>query len=278
VASQRAPARLVRVAAWAGVSQPPRISEPNAWASRVSVSRRTYRLGFSLVAVGRAALDQHPVMALARRECSELAASLGLECLASVNIAETLLIVADAGRPEWLHVRPRTGQRLPFMPLLGILGAAYLEPDDLDAWLSRIGPGATAADRASFRDAAVRARAAGRQVELETPTRQKIGMLMPELAQVTGTSAAVYTRLRKLISALGREEHTLVDPEPGRSYAVNNIQAPILGSRGGLVAGLVLLGFGEPLSAERITELVDTLTPSTERITRVTGGRAPVSL
>jgi hypothetical protein len=126
--------------------------------------------------------------------------------------------------------------------------------------------------------AAVRARAAGRQIELETPTRQKIGMLMPELAQATGANAAVYGRLRKLISALGREEHTLHDPQPGRSYAVNNIQAPIFGPRGELVCGLVLLGFGEPLSAERITELADTLTAATERITRTCGGRAPISL
>jgi DNA-binding IclR family transcriptional regulator len=61
-------------------------------------------------------------------------------------------------------------------------------------------------------------------------------------------------------------------------YAVNNMQSPIFDHRGLLIAGLTLLGFDEPLDGERIRSLLDTLTATTERITRVTGGRPPVNL
>jgi DNA-binding IclR family transcriptional regulator len=239
--------------------------------------RRTYRLGMSPVALGQAALDEHPVMQHARRATVELSDALALECLASVIIGEETLIFAAAGRPERLHMRPRAGQRLPFVPPIGILGAASLGPEVLEAWLDRLGPNATADDREAYRSTAMAARASGYQIELETPARQQLGLLMPELA-ADPSSEALQSRLGELIAVLGREEHSLTDPQPGASYSVNNMQAPIFDQRGLLIAGLVLLGFDEPLDGERIRSLLDTLTATTKRITRATGGRAPVSL
>ncbi|HLW94006.1 MAG TPA: hypothetical protein VKS25_01380, partial [Solirubrobacteraceae bacterium] len=188
-----------------------------------------------------------------------------------------LLTVGEAGRPDRLYMRPRVGQRLPFTPPLGILGVGYLEPAQQQAWLDRLGPAATAADREAYLESARAARRRGYQVDLETPTRQQIAMLLPELAQ-NPRSPALRTRLEQLVLQLGHEAHILIEPEPGASYDVNNITAPIVGARGQLIIGVTILGFDAPVSAEEIERYVRVLVETTARITRTTGGRPPLDL
>ena len=240
-------------------------------------NRKRYRLGPSLVAAGQAALDQQPAIRRAREAASTLAAELGIECLASVLIGPETLIVGEAGRPERMHFRPRVGQRLPFMPPIGILGAAYLSEAEQEAWLTRMGPDATEEDREIYRRAVAAAGARGHGVELETPTRNMIGMVLMELGG-DATSPQLRSKLTELVATLGREEHQLLEPEPGRRYAVNNIQAPIFGPDHELVAGLTILGFDEPLEADQIAAYTATLLRATTEITLATGGRAPLIL
>ena len=239
--------------------------------------RKAYRLGTSPIALGQAALDQHPAIQLAREATLELAERLELEVLCGLVVGRDLLVVGEAGRPDRLYMRPRVGQRLPFMPPLGILGVAYLAPPQQQAWLERLGPAATAADREAYRSSVSAARRRGYQVDLETPTRQQIALLMPELAQ-DPRSPALKAKLEQLVAQLGHEEHMLVEPEPARSYAVNNITAPVFDDRGQLVTAVTLLGFDRPIAAEQIHEHVRKLLDTTERITRTTGGRPPLDL
>ena len=239
--------------------------------------RKAYRLGTSPIALGQAALDQHPAVQLAREATLELAERLELEVLCGLVVGRDLLVVGEAGRPDRLYMRPRVGQRLPFMPPLGILGVAYLAAPQQQAWLDRLGPAATAADREAYLSGVSAARRRGYQVDLETPTRQRIALLMPELAQ-DPRSPALKAKLEQLVAQLGREEHMLVELEPDRSYAVNNITAPVFNDRGHLVAAVTLLGFDQPIAAEQIQEHVRRLLDTTERITRTTGGRPPLDL
>jgi DNA-binding IclR family transcriptional regulator len=239
--------------------------------------RKAYRLGASPIALGQAALDEHPAIQLARQATSELADRLGLEVLCGLIIGPEVLIVGEAGRSDRLYMHPRVGQRMPFMPPLGILGVAYLPAAEQDAWLDRMGPGATAADRDAYLRAAASAGRRGHQVDLETPSRQQIGRLMPELAQ-DPQATALRSKLAQLVVQLGHEDHTLTDPEPGRSYAVNNVTVPVFGPRSELIAALTLLGFDEPLTTEQIDEYLRVMRDAAERITRATGGRAPLDL
>jgi DNA-binding IclR family transcriptional regulator len=238
---------------------------------------KAYRLGTSPIALGQAALDEHPAIQFAREATIQLAERLELEVLCGLVVGGDLLIVGEAGRPDRLYTRPRVGQRLPFMPPLGILGVAYLPPAQQHAWLERLGPAATAADRGAYLDSATATRRRGYQVDLETPTRRQIALLMPELAQ-DPRSPALRAGLERLIRRLGHEEHILIEPEPGHSYAVNNITAPIFDDRGQLVTAMTVLGFDQPISADQIRELVRVLLDTTERITRTTGGRPPLDL
>jgi DNA-binding IclR family transcriptional regulator len=238
--------------------------------------RKSYRLGLSAIGVGLAALDEHPVIKQGREAVTELAERLGLECLLSVNAGGELLIVAEAGRPERLYLRPRVGQRLPFMPPLAILAAGYLPDSELEDWLARIGPDATEADKQAYRDVAQAARQQGYAVDLETPTRHQIALLMPQLAK-DPRSPELNAHLAQLVAQLGHEHHQLTDPEPDTSYPVNNIQAPIFNEDTHLIGGFSLLGFDQPLTAEQIQTYLHTMLTAAERLTRSTGGHIPLT-
>lgn len=236
--------------------------------------RRAYRLGAGPIALGQAALDEHPAIRLARQAVEELAEQLQLEVICGAIAGEHLLIAGEAGRPDRLYMRPRVGQRLPFVPPLGLLGVTFLEPAEQEAWLDRLGPDATAADRDAFMQAATLAGQRGYTIELETPTRQQIGQLLGQLA-ADPRSDALTEQLRALVLQLGHEHHTLVDPQPGEDYEVDNIQVPIFDHRAQLVSSLTLLGFENPITGIQIQRNLHTLRQTADRITRTTGGHPP---
>jgi DNA-binding IclR family transcriptional regulator len=239
--------------------------------------RKSYRLGLSAIGVGLAALDEHPVVKQGRETVAELADRLKLECLLSVIAGGELLTVGEAGRPDRLYLRPRVGQRIPFMPPLAILAAGHLPERELEAWLDLLGPDATEADRQAYRDAAQAARRQGYGVDLETPSRHQIALLMPQLAKDPG-SPELRAHLAQLVARLGHEHHQLTDPEPHASYEVNNIQAPIFNEAAELIGGLSLLGFSEQLTTEEIEQYVKIMLAASEQLTRSTGGQMPLTL
>jgi DNA-binding IclR family transcriptional regulator len=238
------------------------------------IRRRAYHLGAGPIALGQAALDEHPAIKLARQTIEQLAQDLQLELICGAIAGEHLLIAGEAGRVDRLYIRPRVGTRLPFMPPLGLLGVPYLDAKQQRAWLERLGPDASQGDRDSYMQAATLAGRRGYTIELETPTRQQIGMLMGQLAQ-DPRSQALNTQLQHLVLRLGHEHHTLTDLEPDGIYNVNNIQTPIFDHRGQLVSSLTLLGFNEPLTSDQINSYLHTLRNTSDTITRTTGGHPP---
>ena len=236
--------------------------------------RKAYQLGAGPIALGQAALDEHPAIKLARQAVEELAQELQLEVICGTVAGEHLLIAGEAGRADRLYMRPRVGTRLPFMPPLGLLGVPYLDPKQQQGWLDRLGPTATNTDRDNYMQAATLAGRRGYTIELETPTRQEIGMLMGQLAS-DPRSPALNTQLQRLVLQLGSEQHTLTELESDHTYQVNNIQAPIFDHRAQLVTGLILLGYDRPLTTQEIQDYLHTLRNTADTITRTTGGHAP---
>jgi DNA-binding IclR family transcriptional regulator len=235
---------------------------------------KAYRLGFSTIAVGHAALSQHPVIQRAREHTAELARGLRLECLAGAIVGAEVVIIAEAGSPEMMQFRPRIGQRLPNSPAMSALAAAYAEEDEVEAWLDRLGPGVGEEARASYRNAAAAVRARGYEVGLETVTRQRIGAVLAEL-QREPHDRRLKRSLTELVAQLAAEDHKLLDPEPKLTHPVNNIQAPIFDEHNRCIAGITLLGFERPLAARDIERYSRALLAATDDVTRSTGGRPP---
>ena len=239
-------------------------------------ARKTYRLGMSLVAIGQAALDEHPVIQRVRAEGAALAEQLDVECLSAVIVGDEFLVVAEAGRPDRLFMRPRVGQRMPFMPPISGLAAGLLGEEALESWLARLGPDATDHTKDDYRRSVAIAMKRGYEVGLDTPTRDSIGMVMQELVR-DPKSPKLRAKLIALIAQLGREEHQLTEFKPRRAYRVNNIGAPVFGARGEFITGVTILGFDKPLEATKIQEYLAVVIETANRITRSTGGRIRVT-
>lgn len=122
------------------------------------------------------------------------------------------MIVAEAGSPEMLHLRPRIGQRLPNSPAMSALAAAYADDEEVEAWLDRLGPGAGAAARKSYRKAAAAVRARGYEIGLETVTRQRIGEVLAGLNS-DPNNRSLRRSLAELVDQLATEDHKLLDPD-----------------------------------------------------------------
>ena len=249
--------------------------EERGWVTR-DPRDKTYELGFTAIAVGLSALERHPVIELARERTARLARQLRLECLTGAIIGDELVIMAEAGRDDRLHLRPRVGQRLPNAPGISVLGAAYSGREGVEAWLDRLGPGASKATRDGYRRAAAVVRERGYEIGIETPTRERIGAVLAQLA-ADPQNRALAGRLSKLVARLGREDHQLFDPDPKVPHRVNNISAPLFAGQARCIGGLTLLGFDKPLHAPEIEQYTRILMEAAEEITISTGGRPPVA-
>jgi DNA-binding IclR family transcriptional regulator len=240
-------------------------------------TRKTYRLGSSLVAVGQAALDAQPAIRAARTGAQSLAERFGVECLVAITVGLEFVIIDAVGRPESLQFFPRAGERIPIMPPIGILHAGHLPEPELEAWLSRMGPRATEEDKAAYRRSALLAGQRGYDIGLATPTRKQIGAVMAELGS-DPESPALHAKLAELIARLGHERHELLEPQEGEMYDVDNITVAVYGPDRAIVAGLALVGFDALLSAAEVLERVRAAVDTAAAITRSTGGRAPLRL
>jgi DNA-binding IclR family transcriptional regulator len=215
-------------------------------------------------------------MQRARERTQKLADGLRLECLTGAIIGAELVIMAEAGRPERLEQRPRVGQRLPNSPAISAVGAAFADDDEVEAWLDRLGPGANEATRRGYRRAAAAVRARGYEVGLETATRQRIGVVLAELAG-NPRDRSLQRSLAELVDELAGEHHKLLDSDPTVTHPVNNIQAPIFDRHGSCVGGITLLGFDRPLASRDIERYSQALLDAAGDVTRATGGRAPAA-
>jgi DNA-binding IclR family transcriptional regulator len=215
-------------------------------------------------------------MQRARERTSKLAEGLRLECLTGAIVGDELVVMAEAGRPERLEHRPRVGQRLPNSPAMSSVGAAFADEPEVEAWLDRLGPGVSEETRDGYRQAAAGVRARGYEVGLETPTRQRIGAVLAELATVPRDPTLQQT-LTDLVGELAGEDDKLLDPDPALRHPVNNIQAPIFDGDGRCIGGVTLLGFDRPLARRDIEAYSQALLDAAADITRATGGRPPAA-
>ena len=123
-------------------------------------TRKDYRLGPRLIAVGEAAREQYPVVEFARDELRRLSEDLGTECVASAPIGDEMVIVDRAGPVRPIGLTVAVGYRFPLVPPMGTVFMAWSSPEEIDEWLRRVGPDVTEAelDRYRLALAAVRER------------------------------------------------------------------------------------------------------------------------
>lgn len=226
---------------------------------------KTYRLGPALVTVGAAAAArERTLIDFADAEMHRLADELGLQCVASAVIGDEIVILARAGRPATLEVTVPVGQRLPLVPPLGTVFVAWSGPDEIDAWLRRVGPATEPGRLDRYRDALAAVRARGYSIALDAAARAHLARSLRHHEDV----AAV-------IEKLGHEEYVLAELDRATSYNVSLLAAPVFDADGRVVLALTLFGFAGELQADQIPHYGERLRAAADTITRAVRGRAP---
>jgi DNA-binding IclR family transcriptional regulator len=157
------------------------------------------------------------------------------------------------------------GQRLPLTPPLGTVFVAWSDDDEVERWLAKLGPSVTKKEIERQRRALEAVFARGYSVGLEgggRPARSQEGRPLT---------------LEESIKGVRTEEYAVLDLEPGSTYRVNHIGAPVFGPDGGVAIALFIIGFPGRISGSEVDRIAERLTTATARATKGIHGRSPDS-
>ena len=231
---------------------------------------KTYTLGPALIAAGQAAgARQLDLVDHARPVMEELAARLSAQVVASSTVGDEMVLLATAGRPGPMWLAFTVGQRVPLAPPLGTVFLAWAGPDAVEAWLDRLGPGATQDDKDRLRSALGVVRRRGYALNLEAVANLK-------LSRALSGRDSRRRALAVAVEDLAHEEYLLQELEAGATYRLSQISAPVFGSDGAVALALTVVGLPEKLTGEQIPRYGDALLDAARRVTRSIHGRVPV--
>ncbi len=227
-----------------------------------------YCLGPALIAVGAAARQTYPAARLAERPMAELSEEFDLQCLASQALVrddgvDEIVILAATGsrRPLGIDIQP--GQRMPLRPPLGSVFVAWAGAEEIDRWLGNLGPKATKADFARYREALEVVRERGYSVGLGGDEQQRMVEQLGRGESGNGAPA-------------GAEEYALTELADEAAYRVNHIGAPVFDARGRVTLALFLIGFQGQIPAREVPAYAKRLVEAAGEVTDALHGRAPI--
>lgn len=194
---------------------------------------RTFNLGPSVVALGTAALDSHPVIDIARDAARDLARETGLEVAVTAPAGDQIVFLARAGEPSPRGISALVGQHVPLTPPLGSVFVAW---GGADSWLAR------SADPDSLKAVLAGVRERGYSVGLEAPGRSGLALALDDLSRHP-TDDLLRRTVDAQVTELGTVSYQLVELSSTATYDVSLIAAPIFGPDGHVVLALSLLGF-----------------------------------
>lgn len=233
-------------------------------------SRKTYELGASLVPIGRAASERHPVIDLARGEMRRLA-DLGYEVIGSAPVGEDILLASVEGRPRGGSHDLWLGQRLPLIPPFGTIFMAWMPAKQIDSWMRQ---SALPESGVGLHEVLRAIRERGYSIGLDNPVmRPKRAEVIRAIALKPGDDAL----RRELLTTIELEtDYPLLRIDPDIEYAVANVAAPVFDIDGHVVFALTVLDIGR-MPGRRLMAVVEDVVESTRQLTRQLGGRPPAN-
>jgi DNA-binding IclR family transcriptional regulator len=209
--------------------------------------RNTYRLGPALIGLGRAAEDSFTAVEFARGEMRRLVDLFQLECMASAVAGNHIVVLEHATLDVPLSISMRVGQRVPLVPPLGTIFVAWAPPQDIDAWLLRLGPEVSEDQMERYRNAV-------------------------EAVRRRGYTVAVTPR-----DEAEHEDHVLLELQAASDFRVHLLVAPVFDSAGAVTLALTLFGFAEQLTEEDIPAYAQELCSSARTVTAAIHGKMPTT-
>ena len=143
---------------------------------------KTYKLGPSLIAVGRVAEKSNPMAVHAMRAADRLREELDVGVLLSTPVGHELLAVYAVedrdGNSPGLHI----GERLPLVAPIGAPFVAWGPESEIDAWIARRHEPFTGETTATIRRDIELIRERGYQLYFRSTVSRSIASLMNEMS------------------------------------------------------------------------------------------------
>jgi DNA-binding IclR family transcriptional regulator len=234
-------------------------------------THKTYTLGAALVAVGHAALMQHPTLEAARQELSLVAEEIEAQCTASVLMGDLLVAVVAEGRARSSGTWSRIGTRVPFSAPYGAPFAAFGDESVRLRWLGGHGaPDVTDARTSRLEQALSEVRERGYAVWRESETREELGQklrMLDDEPRNNGLRREVASLLREL-----SEGFVAVNLESANLFNIANVTAPVFSPSGEVIMILTGIGFASPLNGAAVANVGARLRASAQVIAMRTFG------
>jgi DNA-binding IclR family transcriptional regulator len=238
---------------------------------------KTYSLGMALVAIGEAALAQHRDLELARREMVELARELKLQCHASAVVNDELLLLATEGAMHSREPLDRPGTRRPYMPPLGMVHAAWAEPDEQEDYISRAPAALSDRTRAHLARSLNVVRARGYAMSSSGPAFRALRQFTAGPVSYHGDEA-YWAGLRQLIADLSEREMQLDDFEEAGSAGISFLTVPVFSPAGRVSLELTLSDLPQGLTRIEFERHLERLWQAANAVTQQSHGRPPAAL
>jgi flavin reductase (DIM6/NTAB) family NADH-FMN oxidoreductase RutF/DNA-binding IclR family transcriptional regulator len=226
----------------------------------------------SLAAGDADLLDQLRLVDLARPLMEELAADLDTEVTAMTVVRDDLVHVATAGRTSMAAAPTRVGLRVPFMPPVGSVFAAWGGDAVRERWLGQLDPALPADELAEYRKVPERVRRRGYAITIGHEKGERLEATSARL--VAGDPGISLGTLRGVVSAVGSAYNPEVLDEDG-SYELHALTAPVFLPDGAVAFSLTLWGppgvLGRAGLDARAARLLETSAAASAAIRRTVG-------
>jgi DNA-binding IclR family transcriptional regulator len=237
-------------------------------------TKKTYRLGPRLIAIGSAARESVGVTDLALPTLERLGADTGgMVCLVVASgDALTIAEIVRSPRPDALNLPLQAGDRIEFAPPLGSVFAAFAGPFALGEWVHRTG--GTPAEHDTLREILRIVRQRRFAVEqLPVPPNTLRERASETLDRFHGARRA------ERMSSEQRPNlpHSLLlgDIEDSRTYAPMSVNAACFDAAGRTVCAVSVLDLpGDGLSGLELGRLGELVVTAADEITERLGGAA----
>jgi flavin reductase (DIM6/NTAB) family NADH-FMN oxidoreductase RutF/DNA-binding IclR family transcriptional regulator len=218
----------------------------------------------SLASADMNLVDQLRQVDIARPVMETLAVRFDTEVTAVCLVHGELCLVAAVGLSETAVAPSRVGQRMPFLPPVGSVFAAYGGQELLNTWLLGLDPAAGPEQRAYYEEVAETISSRGYSVALGHENSGSVERAMTRLN--VGDPGVTPEGLRAAVRSLA-EGYNPTELNIDSRYELHLASAPVFDSAGRVVFTLNLWGPERLLTVGEITARTNALTDAAEEAT-----------
>lgn len=205
-----------------------------------------------------------------RGEMEVLSQRTELECTAVARVGNELVIIVRAGSPSGSNPRRELGLRVPFVPPLGSVLAAY-DRDAHDVWIGQLGSSAPRALLDSLEVKVARIRTRGWSLALRTDHHDELDRGLVDFT-MGRLSPQDQQRFLGLIVNL-QDSFEPAEVSASNVYEVYSLRAPVFDSEGRASISVQLLGPRGLVTGTQLLAWKTSLLASTARMSSALQGR-----